>query len=57
MNQSVSPIKAMLSHPKALTWAMNVWPPLLCTGVRVQHIADDYRHVRVKLAHSPLTSK
>lgn len=28
---------------------MNVWPPFLFSGIRVDHIADDYRSVRVSL--------
>lgn len=28
---------------------MNVWPPFLCSGIRVDHIADDYRSARVSL--------
>lgn len=28
---------------------MNLWPPYLCTGIRVREISPDYRHVRVEL--------
>lgn len=28
---------------------MNVWPPLLFSGIRVTRISDDFRHARVEL--------
>lgn len=28
---------------------MNLWPPFACAGIHVEHIADDYREVRVTL--------
>lgn len=28
---------------------MNIWPPFLFAGIRVTHIADDFRHARVEL--------
>lgn len=28
---------------------LNWWPPFACSGIRVEHIADDYREVRVAL--------
>jgi hypothetical protein len=27
----------------------NLWPPFLCCGIRVETIADDWRHARVRL--------
>jgi len=32
-----------------MRWLFNLWPPFLCAGIRVLHIADDWRHVRVSL--------
>lgn len=32
-----------------LRWAMNFYPPYLGAGVRIQHIAGDFREVRVKM--------
>ena len=32
-----------------LRWAMNVWPPYLFSGIRVTHIAEDFRYARVEL--------
>ncbi|MDF1608042.1 DUF4442 domain-containing protein [Hoeflea sp. YIM 152468] len=34
---------------KALRRGMNLWPPLLCAGIRVRHISDDFRAVDVDL--------
>jgi len=28
---------------------MNFWPPYLCAGIRVSHLAEDYREARVEL--------
>lgn len=35
--------------PRNLRRLMNVWPPYLASGIRVRHIADDWREVRVAL--------
>lgn len=35
-----------------LRWAMNFYPPYLGAGVRIQHIAGDFREVRVKMGLS-----
>ena len=32
-----------------LRWAMNFYPPYLGAGVRIQHIAGDFREIRVKM--------
>jgi acyl-coenzyme A thioesterase PaaI-like protein len=34
---------------RVLRLAMNLWPPFLGAGIRVLHIADDFREVRVAL--------
>ncbi|MBB6342784.1 acyl-coenzyme A thioesterase PaaI-like protein [Pseudomonas fluvialis] len=34
---------------RLLRWAMNFYPPYLGAGVRIQHIAGDFREVRVKM--------
>ena len=36
-------------NARRLRWAMNVWPPYLFSGIRVTHIAEDFRHARVEL--------
>lgn len=35
--------------PKTLKFGMNLWPPFLGAGIRVQHIAPDYREIVVSL--------
>ncbi len=35
--------------PRRLRWVMNIWPPFLFTGIRVQHIGADWRSARVVL--------
>jgi acyl-coenzyme A thioesterase PaaI-like protein len=56
MSQRVASIKALVGSPQGLRRMMNLWPPFLATGVRVQHIAPDWRQVRVKLVKTPLTT-
>jgi acyl-coenzyme A thioesterase PaaI-like protein len=34
---------------RRLRWVMNLWPPFLFAGIRVLHIADDWRSARVVL--------
>ncbi len=33
---------------------MNIWPPFLFAGIKVVHIAPDFREVRVELRHRRL---
>jgi acyl-coenzyme A thioesterase PaaI-like protein len=33
----------------ALRLGMNVWPPFVGAGIHIEQIADDFRHVRVRL--------
>jgi acyl-coenzyme A thioesterase PaaI-like protein len=32
---------------------LNLWPPFLCNGIRVTHIASDWRRARVELRSRP----
>ena len=34
---------------RLLRWAMNFYPPYLGAGVRIRHIAGDFREIRVKM--------
>jgi acyl-coenzyme A thioesterase PaaI-like protein len=36
--------------PRLLRFGMNLWPPFLGAGIRVRHIAADWREVRVDMA-------
>lgn len=35
--------------PRALRRYVNFWPPMLFSGIRIEHIADDWRSARVRL--------
>ena len=39
----------MKATPATLRRIMNLWPPFLFSGIRVQAIADDWRYARVRL--------
>jgi acyl-coenzyme A thioesterase PaaI-like protein len=39
----------MKATPARLRRFMNVWPPFLFSGIRVESIAADWRHARVRL--------
>ncbi len=45
-----------LSGPSALRRAMNLWPPFLFSSIHIDHISDDWRHVRTTLRKNALTS-
>lgn len=40
-----------LWQPKQLQKVMSLWPPFLGAGIKITHISDDYRCVRVALKH------
>jgi acyl-coenzyme A thioesterase PaaI-like protein len=56
MIQRMHPVARFTRTPRGMRLAANVWPPLLFAGVRVEHIAPGFRHIRVRLVKSPLTS-
>jgi len=56
MTQRAHPVTRLTRTARGMRLAANMWPPLLFAGVRVEHIATDFRHVRVRLAKSPLTA-
>lgn len=56
MNQKIGPIKSMFSSPKGLRFALNIWPPLLFSGIRIKHFGPSFQSVSLKLAKSHLTS-
>jgi hypothetical protein len=55
MTQRPHPVTRLTRTARGMRLAANMWPPLLFAGIRVEHIAADFRHVRVRLAKSPLT--
>jgi acyl-coenzyme A thioesterase PaaI-like protein len=56
MTQRPHPVTRLTRTARGMRLAANMWPPLLFAGIRVEHIAADFRHVRVRLAKSPLTA-
>lgn len=38
-----------MSKTRRLRWFMNLWPPLLFSGIRALAISDDWHHARVVL--------
>lgn len=55
-SQSIGRVKGAFRTPSGLRRLMNVWPPFLFAGIRVEEIGPEFRHVRVRLRHSLLTS-
>ena len=43
------------ASPTTLRRALNLWPPFLFSGVRVEHIGEGFSSVRVRLRLTPLT--
>lgn len=39
----------MISRTTRLRWFANLWPPMLCSGIRLEHLAADWRSARVRL--------
>lgn len=35
--------------PRLMRFGLNLWPPFLGAGIRVRHIASDFREVRVEM--------
>jgi acyl-coenzyme A thioesterase PaaI-like protein len=42
-------IRAFNPGPRLIRWLLNVWPPYLGMGIRVTHLARDFRHVKVRM--------
>lgn len=54
--QKVGPVKSLARHHRVLQHGMNAWPPFLFSGIRVQRMSADFRHVRVRLRRLPATT-
>ena len=54
--QRVGRIKGAFGSAGGLRRGMNLWPPFLLTGIRIDEVSDDFRRVRVRLRRSRLTS-
>lgn len=56
MSQKIGPVKRAFGSPRGLKFAMNIWPPLLFSGIRILEIGPNFSHVHLRLAKSHLTS-
>jgi acyl-coenzyme A thioesterase PaaI-like protein len=56
VTQNLLPVARFTRTSRGARLVHNMWPPLLFAGIRIQYIADDFRHIRVRLAKSLLTS-
>ncbi|MGD8150636.1 DUF4442 domain-containing protein [Ornithinimicrobium sp. Y1694] len=54
--QRVGRIKSLATHHRTLQHGMNAWPPFLFSGIRIQKMSSDFRHVRVRLRRLPTTT-
>jgi hypothetical protein len=43
---------AISIRPKHVKWLMNIWGPFVGARIHVEHIADDFRFVRVRMKQS-----
>ena len=57
MSQSVDPLKqGMGSSARRMRRVMNLWPPLLFAGIRIQAWDADFRRVKVRLGYHRLNT-
>lgn len=54
--QQVGRVKALATHHRTLQHGMNLWPPFLFSGIRVERMSPDLRTVRVRLRRLPATT-
>ena len=54
--QRVGRVKAAFGSATGLRRGMNLWPPFLLTGIRIDEVSEDYCRVRVRLRRSRLTT-
>lgn len=55
-SQQVGRFKSLATHPRTLQHGMNLWPPFLFSGIRVEQMGADFRSVRVRLRRIPTTT-
>lgn len=54
--QRVGRVKSLATHHRTLQHGMNVWPPFLFSGIRVERMSSNFRQVRVRLRRLPVTT-
>ena len=42
-------VSELLADPRLLRWRLNLYPPYLGAGIRVHHLARDFRDIRVSM--------
>jgi hypothetical protein len=50
VNQKDKAMKFISLNSSLLKFAMNIWPPLLLTGIKVTAISKDFRNISVKMS-------
>lgn len=56
MSQKAHPLQAFMTSHAGMRRMLNIWPPFLFSGISVQEISKDFRHVKVRLKRKLLTS-
>lgn len=56
MSQKAHPLQAFMTSHAGMRRMLNIWPPFLFSGISVQEISKDFRHVKVQLKKKLLTS-
>ena len=39
----------MIEKPNRMRRMMNLWPPLLCSGIKMTRVSEDWEHARIEL--------
>lgn len=55
MRRSLPTWQSLGGNHRAMRHFLNVWPPFLASGIRVEEISGDFRYARVALHKRPLT--
>ncbi len=42
-------------HPRVARWMLNIWPPLLLSGIQITELSDDFRYMKARLKNWPGT--
>lgn len=56
MSQKAHPLQAFMTSHAGMRRMLNIWPPFLFSGISVQEISKDFRHVKIRLRKKLLTS-
>ena len=56
MSQKHHPLQALMSSATGMRRLLNLWPPLLFSGITVMEVSKDFRYAKVRLKKKSLTS-